>query len=200
VGGDSQQPLPSQEHQAGFTSSPLTTFDETFQYPTAIPWGSFAINSDIPALQAASINMYSSNSPWSTSDASGHTASPPGPETPDDILSMDAIIVAPFHPVDLSALDQWVSPPQPPSIISPLISPDSSNMKHKRRRRDKIVPCEISGCSATFPFKSEMKRHALHRHQSVSMPCPFCERPIKGTRKDNLRRHIRSFHPQELCP
>ncbi|KAL4893692.1 hypothetical protein BDV59DRAFT_176962 [Aspergillus ambiguus] len=58
--------------------------------------------------------------------------------------------------------------------------------------------CKHVGCNAVYQRKEHLTRHMARHDQPQRCSCPYCDSTL--ARSDLLRRHIRTYHPQEKPP
>ncbi|KAJ5185609.1 hypothetical protein N7491_006521 [Penicillium cf. griseofulvum] len=58
--------------------------------------------------------------------------------------------------------------------------------------------CDYPDCNAKYRRKEHLNRHLNHHKGKSNLACPYCESVL--TRNDLLRRHIRTYHPQQEAP
>jgi hypothetical protein len=78
---------------------------------------------------------------------------------------------------------------------------DQKSLRSHMRYHYKRHFCEDGVCrSKTEPFSTlrDLERHKDSIHRKKRLCCPICSATIRGSRKDNLERHIRKFHPGML--
>ena len=67
-----------------------------------------------------------------------------------------------------------------------------------------VESCPYEGCQAVFTgsaWRDSLRRHKKNEHEDTERPiCPVCHRVFYGGRKDNMKRHIKSQHPEYPLP
>ncbi|KAK2728286.1 hypothetical protein CKAH01_11181 [Colletotrichum kahawae] len=54
--------------------------------------------------------------------------------------------------------------------------------------------CRAPGCTRRFSTSRDLTRHTRSAHSNTVLTCSICFAIIKGSRMDNLQRHIRNRH------
>ena len=67
-----------------------------------------------------------------------------------------------------------------------------------------VERCPYRGCQAKFTgssWKDSLRRHKYNEHENKERPiCPVCHTVFQSGRKDNMKRHIKSQHPEYQLP
>ena len=67
-----------------------------------------------------------------------------------------------------------------------------------------VERCPYRGCRRVFTgpsWKDSLRRHRFNAHENKERPiCPVCRTVFRSGRKDNMKRHVQSKHPQYELP
>lgn len=66
--------------------------------------------------------------------------------------------------------------------------------REHQRSHNRPHECPESECLMSFSTPRDLQRHHQAKHRAVASKCPYCLKHFKGARRDNLKRHMRSFH------